>query len=173
LLALRGVGLTSAGLEANGASDFPSINSDGTLRSLRKSRWEPFRHAVIREKQNVYVGDRWSDTTLLATVGSDGSAAIAPSYAPVLSADGRVVAFISKASNLVPSDVDGLPDVFVVDLGILDDVSCGPALWPGKRPVAQIAPPPHPTVSQAVTLDGSGSLYVVPNGYAWSLVAAG
>ena len=37
------------------------------------------------------------------------------SFTPALSADGRFVAFISGASNLVPGDTDGAWDVFVRD----------------------------------------------------------
>ena len=37
------------------------------------------------------------------------------SYAPSVSADGRYTAFYSYAGNLVPGDIDGLPDVFVYD----------------------------------------------------------
>jgi Tol biopolymer transport system component len=40
--------------------------------------------------------------------GADG-----PSSSPVLSADGRRVAFVSKAANLVPGDGNGVQDVFV------------------------------------------------------------
>ncbi|MCX8126677.1 MAG: hypothetical protein N3E40_06040, partial [Dehalococcoidia bacterium] len=34
-----------------------------------------------------------------------------------ISADGRSVAFVSQADNLVPGDTNGVPDVFVVDRG--------------------------------------------------------
>ncbi len=44
-----------------------------------------------------------------------------------ISADGRYVAFISYASNLVPGDTNGISDVFVRDLqtGALTRVSTG------------------------------------------------
>ena len=37
------------------------------------------------------------------------------SYSPSVSADGRYTAFYSNAGNLVPGDMDGLPDIFVYD----------------------------------------------------------
>ena len=37
------------------------------------------------------------------------------SYSPAVSADGRYVAFMSLASNLVPNDTNGVIDVFVLD----------------------------------------------------------
>ncbi|MFH8974354.1 hypothetical protein [Streptomyces sp. NPDC017890] len=49
--------------------------------------------------------------TLRLTQGADGE-----SEAPSLSADGRYALFTSSASNLVPGDTNGAPDVFVRDL---------------------------------------------------------
>ena len=37
--------------------------------------------------------------------------------APSMSADGSLVAFTSSASDLVPDDTDGVPDVFASDPG--------------------------------------------------------
>ena len=34
---------------------------------------------------------------------------------PVVSGDARLVAFVSRATNLVPGDTNGVPDVFVHD----------------------------------------------------------
>jgi Tol biopolymer transport system component len=48
----------------------------------------------------------------LVTVGSNGRS----TYEPVVSADGRYVAFESNATNLDPLDTDTLVDVFVRDL---------------------------------------------------------
>jgi len=39
------------------------------------------------------------------------------SQAPAISADGRVVVFVSRATNLVPGDTNGRFDVFARDLG--------------------------------------------------------
>jgi len=50
------------------------------------------------------------------------------SFGAVISLDGRHVVFNSTASNLVPRDTNGLPDVFVRDLatGVIERVSVGP-----------------------------------------------
>jgi len=53
--------------------------------------------------------------TTRASVASDGIQANAASSLPALSADGRRVAFISSASNLVADDSNGRDDVFVHD----------------------------------------------------------
>ena len=39
-----------------------------------------------------------------------------------MSADGRYVAFTSGASNLVPGDTNGTPDVFVREIGVGEPV---------------------------------------------------
>jgi len=48
-------------------------------------------------------------------ISSAGGEADQPSYYPVISADGRYVAFESKATTLVSGDANGLSDVFVHD----------------------------------------------------------
>ena len=52
---------------------------------------------------------------LKASVDSSGVHGNANSYEPSISADGRYVAFVSRATNLVAGDTDGHPDVFVHD----------------------------------------------------------
>jgi archaellum component FlaF (FlaF/FlaG flagellin family) len=54
------------------------------------------------------------DTTLVS-VDSAGNQGNGTSSAPALNADGRYVAFVSDASNLVPGDTNGLYDAFVRD----------------------------------------------------------
>ncbi|MGH8936365.1 MAG: hypothetical protein ACRDXD_08925 [Acidimicrobiia bacterium] len=53
--------------------------------------------------------------TTRVSVSSSGGQANNFSFNPVLSPDGRYVAFGSHASNLVPDDTNGVPDVFVHD----------------------------------------------------------
>ncbi len=50
------------------------------------------------------------------SAAADGTPGNARSLAPVISADGRYVAFNSEASNLVPDDTNDAGDVFVRDL---------------------------------------------------------
>jgi hypothetical protein len=54
----------------------------------------------------------------LTSSGSEanGHSAQAFDYCPTISADGRYVAFMSSATNLVAGDTNGLPDLFVKDL---------------------------------------------------------
>ena len=61
------------------------------------------------------------------SVASDGAQGDGPSFDPATSADGRFVAFISHATNLVPGDTNGRDDVFVRDrqAGTTELVSVG------------------------------------------------
>lgn len=64
-------------------------------------------------------------TTERASIRSDGQEANGGSFAPTVSADGRFVAFVSNASNLVEGDTNGVCDVFVRDrvTGLTERVS--------------------------------------------------
>jgi Tol biopolymer transport system component len=64
---------------------------------------------------NVFVRDRVTGATTRVSVASDGTQANGGSYDPVISADGRCVAFVSGASNLVAGDTNAKQDVFVRD----------------------------------------------------------
>ena len=65
----------------------------------------------------MYVYDRQSSTTTVASVATDGTAGNNTSWIPAISADGRVVAFESHGSNLVAGDTNGWSDIFVRDRG--------------------------------------------------------
>lgn len=64
---------------------------------------------------DVFVHDRVSAETTLVSVSSGGRQANGASGFPTISADGRVVAFTSSASDLVSGDTNRKLDVFVRD----------------------------------------------------------
>jgi len=67
-------------------------------------------------------------TILRASVASNGSEGNRPSdVVPALSADGRYVAFSSRATNLVPNDTNGAWDVFLRDTCLGAGVACTPS----------------------------------------------
>ena len=66
--------------------------------------------------RDVFVRDLRSGTTERVSVATDGTQANSDSLIPAISADGRYVAFMSDASNLVPGDTNEGWDVFVRDL---------------------------------------------------------
>ena len=66
--------------------------------------------------RDVFVRDRQTDTTILASLGTSGQHGNGPSLAKAISSDGRYVSFESHASNLVGADSNGVQDVFRRDL---------------------------------------------------------
>ena len=66
-------------------------------------------------REDVFLRDRLSDVTRRVSVGAGGRQANGDSAGGALSADGRFVAFISIATNLVPPDRNQTFDVFVRD----------------------------------------------------------
>ncbi len=118
------VSVASDGTEANGFSWEPSVSADG-----RYVAFESYASNLVTGDTNgscdVFVHDRQSGSTERVSVASGGGDANADSYGPSISADGWYVAFDSDASNLVPGDTNGYPDVFVRDrqTGITERVS--------------------------------------------------
>ncbi|MGE0360320.1 MAG: BACON domain-containing carbohydrate-binding protein [Vicinamibacterales bacterium] len=78
------------------------------------------------DSADVFVRDLQTATTTRVSVGLGG--AQASGSGPTISADGRWVAFVSGAANLVAGDTNGWPDVFVHDrqTGTTTRASVGP-----------------------------------------------
>ncbi|RIL04457.1 MAG: hypothetical protein DCC71_14120 [Proteobacteria bacterium] len=66
---------------------------------------------------DVFMRNLVNPAQFRVSLAHDGSQGNGDSFAPAVSATGRFVAFVSRASNLVPGDTNGRGDVFVRDLG--------------------------------------------------------
>ena len=66
--------------------------------------------------QDIFVRDLVNGTTTLVSVNTSGSSGNGESRDPVMTPDGRYVAFASAANDLVAGDNNGIPDIFVRDL---------------------------------------------------------
>ena len=64
---------------------------------------------------DIFIHDQQTGQTSRVSVASDGTQGNQYSGHPAVSADGRYVAFMSMADNLVPGDTNGKRDVFVHD----------------------------------------------------------
>ena len=115
------ISVDSRGAQQPGGSLMPSVNGDGryiafsstaALANPRNDRSEQTGHPGRRP--TVYLRDtRTGQTTLV------GGAAELPDDAstmPVVSADGRSIAFASRAANLVARDRNRSSDVFLYDI---------------------------------------------------------
>jgi Tol biopolymer transport system component len=64
-------------------------------------------------RQDIFTHDRVTGETVRVSVSSAGEQGNSDSYYPSISADGRYVALLSGAWNLVPGDTNGCGDVFM------------------------------------------------------------
>lgn len=92
----------------------------------------PFSNLVLHDENravDVFVYDRLTRRTEIVSRSRSGAQADADSGHPAISADGRFVAFDSRAKNLSPQDTDGKKDVYLKDLrtGRIELISVGPA----------------------------------------------
>jgi Tol biopolymer transport system component len=105
----------------SGTTDLAGVDSGGTpLNSVRcaisaDGRYVTFEAGSVNGFDQVYIRDRLAGTTAIASVDSNGALGNNHSYFSALSADGRYVAFLSSASNLVPGDTNGTYDIFLRD----------------------------------------------------------
>ncbi|MGZ8159789.1 MAG: hypothetical protein ACXWT4_13380 [Methylobacter sp.] len=108
------VNISSAGVQAKDYSDFPAISADG-----RYVAFHSIASNLVREDTNgfydVFVHDRLTGKTTRVSVDSEGLEGNSGSIDASISPNGRYVAFMSAASNLVSGDANDVIDIFVHD----------------------------------------------------------
>jgi Ca2+-binding RTX toxin-like protein len=108
------VSVDSAGNQANSNSDAASISADGRFVAF----FSAATNLVPGDTNNtvdIFVRDTLTNTTTNVSFDSAGNQANMDSDRASISADGRFVAFLSNASNLVPGDTNNRNDIFVRD----------------------------------------------------------
>src|SRR5213076_3051692 len=108
------VSVASGGTEGNGASLSSALSADGRFVAFVSAATDLVA-ADTNGASDVFVRDRLTGTTERVSVASGGTQSNAASLGSALSADGRLVAFQSDATNLVVGDTNGATDVFVRD----------------------------------------------------------
>jgi WD40 repeat protein len=111
------VSVDSSGAQSNsdsGEYDVIAISADGTVIAFR-SEASNLVAGDTNATTDVFVHDTTTGTTERVSVDSSGKQGNDYSIAPSISDDGRFVAFVSAASNLVSGDKNGQVDVFVRD----------------------------------------------------------
>jgi Tol biopolymer transport system component len=149
------VDVSSGGDEAIGGGSLEAINADGRFvvfdsgapNLVEKDTNDP-------NQPDVFVRDRATGQTERVSIGNQGEEADSASFGSAISDDGRVVAFSSGATTLVPGDTNGLNDAFVRDrtAGATERVSVGGGGEEGNG---------H---SGASALNGDGSLVAFVSG---------
>jgi len=123
------VSLASGGVEADGLSSVPAMSADARYIAFRSeaTNLAPVSAGAVAGVEQVYIYDRTTMTVTLVSANLAGEAGDENSSRPGVSADASVVAFRSRAANLIDGDeptfhsVDcpacpGSPDVFVRSL---------------------------------------------------------
>lgn len=143
------VSLATDGAQANNAVYEPEISADGRYVTF----WTEADNLIsddLNGYSDVFLRDTQTNTTSLVSLAGDGSQSDRGSYQPVLSGDGRYVAFTSLAGNLVTGDNNNEWDIFVRDTQLVtitrvsiatvgteaDESSYNPAITPDGRFVA-------------------------------------
>jgi Tol biopolymer transport system component len=102
----------------------PSMTPDGRFVAFT-SRADGLVPGDNNAVTDVFLRDRQAGTTIMVSRGLHGAIGNGASVRPTITPDGRYVAFLSEASNLVDGDTNNTPDGFVRDLstGVTERVS--------------------------------------------------
>ncbi|HZE67809.1 MAG TPA: hypothetical protein VE081_14330 [Sporichthyaceae bacterium] len=97
-----------------GQSYAPSISTDGRYVAF-DSDADNLVPGDTNSQNDVFVRDRRTGRTERVSLNSTGQQGDKGSFTPAISGDGRWVAFVSDADNLVPGDTNRASDVFLRD----------------------------------------------------------
>lgn len=106
------ISVSSAGAQANAWAAAPTISANGRYVTFSSTATN-LTPGHDDQTWDVFVRDLRTGTTTWVSTSDSTSG---DSIFSVISADGRYVAFMSSAANLVTGDTNGVDDVFVRDL---------------------------------------------------------
>jgi hypothetical protein len=107
------VSVSSAGVQANGASTVSDISEDGRFVVFASTATNLVA-GDTNGVSDVFVRDMQNNTTIRVSVNGGGGQANGASSGGSISGDGSRVVFTSSATNLIgPNDTNGLDDVFM------------------------------------------------------------
>ena len=110
-----GGGQAKAGSDPYGGSYAGGMSANGRYVVFNSDSPNIVPHDT-NHLSDAFVHDRMRNVTIRVSAGMRGLQANGSSGDPAISANGRYVAFMSLASNLVRGDTNGMSDVFVRDL---------------------------------------------------------
>jgi PKD repeat protein len=108
------VSVSTGGGQADDVSYTPAVSADGRFVAFA-SLASDLVPGDDNDASDVFVYSNVTGETERVSVTSGGAEANGESTLPAISADGRYVAFVSVATNLVSGDGNGVADVFVHD----------------------------------------------------------
>lgn len=117
------VSTTVDGKEPNGATPAASVTDTTSPEMSLDGRWIAFSSDAsnlvpgdTNLVSDIFLRDLQTERLTRVSTAANGAEANDASHSPSLSVDGRYLAFVSAATNLVPGDANGFPDVFLKDL---------------------------------------------------------
>ncbi len=111
------VSVSPDGAQGNGESFRPTISADGRFVAFVSAATNFLVSDANGGSHDVFVHDRQTGDLILVNVDDNGTQGNAGFRTrPMITPDGRYVAFDSNATNLVPGDTNGAIDVFIRDL---------------------------------------------------------
>jgi len=108
------VSTDSSGAEGNGGSYAPAISADGRYVVFESDAGN-LVSGDGNGKRDIFLKDIQTGITTRVSTTSLSGEATGNSYKPVITPDGRYVAFYSIAGDLVAGDTNGMYDVFLKD----------------------------------------------------------
>jgi Tol biopolymer transport system component len=142
------VSLNSAGNYGGNGDSFPAGISTNSQFFLFESTATNLVSSDANNYKDIFLRDLVNGTNLLISVRIGGGSGNGTSRSASMTPDGRYIAFISAANNLVSNDTNGIPDVFVRDrvAGTTTLISVGsrmtslPAFATGSSETPEITP---------------------------------
>ncbi len=110
------VSLNLSGTGGGNADSFPTGISTNGRYALFESSASDLVANDTNNASDVFVRDVMAGTNILVSAAITGRSGNGISRSSVMTPDGRFVSFVSAATNLVVSDTNKIPDVFVRDL---------------------------------------------------------
>jgi Tol biopolymer transport system component len=110
------VSVNAANTASGSGDSSPSALSDDNRYVLFESFASDLVSGDANGAGDVFVRDLTLGTTLLVSVNTNGVPGNGRSYSAAMTPDGRYIAFVSAASDLVSDDTNGISDVFVRDM---------------------------------------------------------
>ncbi|MCL5104353.1 MAG: hypothetical protein M1133_09600 [Armatimonadetes bacterium] len=108
------VSAATGGAQENNSSACFFISADGRFVAFQSDA-SNLIPGDTNDYGDVFVHDRQTGSTERVSVATGGAQGDWNSYGGSISADDRFVVFTSYASNLIPGDTNGAPDVFIHD----------------------------------------------------------
>jgi outer membrane biosynthesis protein TonB len=108
------ISVSATGQESNGDSAWPAISADSNVIAF-SSNASNLVEGDSNQVEDVFVVDRSTGLIERVSLSSSREEANGASSQPVISSDGRYIAFVSSATNLFPGASSGHSEVYLYD----------------------------------------------------------